>query len=92
MTRAENAIQEDKNIIRIGSSPMTPVQLLMALWAKINERCPDIKVQIVPFENALENTREILGSLGKNIGMVGSIFDETTLELRGCTGLELVRG
>lgn len=51
VTRAKNAMQEDENIIRIGSSPMTPAQLLMALWAKINERCPDIQFQIIPFEN-----------------------------------------
>lgn len=92
VTRAKNAMQEDENIIRIGSSPMTPAQLLMALWAKINERCPDIKFQIVPFENTPENAREILGNLGKNIDVVGGIFDETMLELRGCAGLELVRG
>ncbi len=92
VTRAKNAMQEDENIIRIGSSPMTPAQLLMALWAKINEHCPDIKFQIVPFENTPENAREILGNLGKNIDVVGGIFDETMLKLRGCAGLELVRG
>ena len=92
VTRAKNAMQEDENIIRIGSSPMTPAQLLMALWAKINERCPDIKFQIVPSENTPENAREILGNLGKNIDVVGGIFDETMLELRGCAGLELARG
>ena len=91
VTRARNAMQEDLNILRIGSSPMTPAQLLMALWAKINERCPDIKFQIVPFENTPENAREILGSLGKNIDVVGGIFDETMLKVRGCAGLELSR-
>lgn len=89
--RAKNAMQEDENVIRIGSSPMTPAQLLMELWAKINERCPDIKFQIVPFENTPENAREILGNLGKNIDVVGGIFDETMLDLRGCAGLELSR-
>lgn len=92
VTRAKNAMQEDENIIRIGSSPMTPAQLLMALWPKINERCPDIQFQIVPFENTPENAREILGNLGKNIDVVGGIFDETMLGLRGCAGLELTRG
>ena len=67
VTRAKNAMQEDENIIRIGSSPMRPAQLLMALWAKINERCPDIQFQIVPFENTPENAREILGNLGKTL-------------------------
>ena len=92
VTRARNAMQEDSNVIRIGSSPMTPAQLLMQLWSKVNELCPDIKFQIVPFENTPENAREILGNLGTNIDVIGGIFDETMLKLRGCAGLELVRG
>ena len=54
--------------------------------------CPDIKFQIVPFENTPENAWEILGNLGTNIDVIGGIFDETMLKLRGCAGLELVRG
>ena len=91
VTRAKNAMQEDSNVIRIGSSPMTPAQLLMGLWAKINERHPDIKFQIVPFENTPENAREILGNLGNHIDVIGGIFDETMLDLRSCAGLELSR-
>ena len=91
VTRAKNAMLEDTSVIRVGSSPMTPAQLLMKLWAKVNETCPDIKFQIVPFENTPENAREILGNLGKNIDIVGGIFDETMLSLRGCAGMELVR-
>lgn len=91
VTRAKNAMQEDTNIIRIGSSPMTPAQLLMQLWPKIQVRCPDLKFQIIPFENTPENAREILANLGKNIDVVGGIFDETMLDLRRCAGLELSR-
>lgn len=92
VTRAKNAMQEDENIIRIGSSPMTPAQLLMDLWSRVQALYPDIKFQIVPFENTPENAREILANLGKNIDIVGGIFDETMLHLRGCAGLELTRG
>lgn len=91
VTRAKNAMQEDTNIIRIGTSPMTPAQLLMQLWPKIQVHCPDIKFQIIPFENTPENAREILANLGRNIDVVGGIFDETMLELRNCAGLELSR-
>ena len=49
VTRAKNAMQEDENIIRIGSSPMTPAQLLMDLWSRVQALHPDIKFQIVPF-------------------------------------------
>ena len=92
VTRAKNAMQEDENILRIGSSPMTPAQLLMDLWSRVQALHPDIKFQIVPFENTPENAREILANLGKNIDIVGGIFDETMLHLRGCAGLELTRG
>ena len=91
VTRAKNAMLEDSNIIRVGSSPMTPAQLLMRLWSKVQSLHPDMKFQIVPFENTPENAREILGNLGKNIDVIGGIFDETMLNLRGCAGLELSR-
>ncbi len=91
VTRAKNAMQEETNVIRIGSSPMTPAQLLMQIWPKIQARCPDLKFQIIPFENTPENAREILANLGKNIDVVGGIFDETMLDLRKCAGLELSR-
>ncbi len=91
VTRAKNAMQEDTKVIRIGSSPMTPAQLLMGLWTKIQVYCPDMKFQIIPFENTPENAREILGNLGKNIDVIGGIFDETMLSLRRCAGLELSR-
>lgn len=91
ITRAKNAMQEDTNIIRIGSSTMTPAQLLMQLWPKIQASCPGIKFKIIPFENTPENAREILANLGKNIDVIGGIFDETMLEVRACEGLELSR-
>lgn len=91
VTRAKNAMQDGKNTIRIGSSPMTPAQLLMELWSRIQKLQPNIKFQIVPFENTPENAKGILANLGKHIDVVGGIFDDTMLGLRGCAGLELVR-
>ena len=92
ITRAKNAMQEESNIIRIGSSPITPAQLLMELWSRVQALHPNIKFQIVPFENPPENAREILANLGKNIDIVGGIFDDTMLDVRACAGLELIRG
>ena len=92
ITRAKNAMQEDSNIIRIGSSPITTAQLLMELWSRVQALHPNIKFQIVPFENTPENAREILANLGKNIDIVGGIFDDTMLNVRACAGLELIRG
>lgn len=47
-------------VIRIGTSPMNPAQVLVELWPRIHALCPEIKFQLVPFENTPENAREIL--------------------------------
>ncbi len=91
VTRARNAMQESEEIIRIGTSMMTPAQILVDLWPRLQEYCPDIKFRLVPFENTPENAREILGNLGQNIDVVAGIFDETMLQLRRCVGLEISR-
>ena len=91
VTRAKNAIQETANVIRIGTSPMTPAQVLVDLWPKLQAYCPNIKFQLIPFDNTPENAREILGNLGQNIVVVAGIFDETMLNLRQCKGLEISR-
>ncbi len=89
LTRAQNAMQSEEKIIRIGSSLMTPSQFILELWPKVKKRCPDIKFQIVPFENTPENAREILANLGANIDIVSGWFDEGFLGSRGCCALKL---
>lgn len=55
--------------------------MLVELWPRLREECPDIRFQIVPFDNTPENAREILANLGQNIDVVAGIFDETMLDL-----------
>lgn len=89
VTRARNAMQETENVIRIGTSPMTPAQVLVEMWPQLQKYCPTTKFQLIPFDNTLENAREILGNLGQHIDVVAGVFDETMLNLRKCDGLEL---
>lgn len=91
VTRAQNAMQKDNNVIRIGTSPMTPAKILVELWPKVHALCPEIKFQLIPFENTPENAREILRNLGKTIDAVAGIFDETLLNVRNCAGFEISR-
>lgn len=91
VSRAKNAMQGDTDIIRIGTSPMTPAQALMELWPAIHELCPEIKFQMVPYENNLENARRILANLGQDIDVVVGVFDEVMLNLRRCAGFEISR-
>lgn len=90
-TRAQNAMKDNDNIIRIGTSLMTPHQFLIDLWPQIHALWPELKFQIINFENTPENAREILTHLGKDIDVVAGIFDDTMLGAYGTSAIELNR-
>ncbi len=85
--RAKRAEREEENVVRIGTSPLTPPEALLSLWPKIHESFPSLKFRLIPFENTPENAVEILANLGKNIDVVFGVFDDTMLNLRKCQGL-----
>ena len=89
--RAKKAMEEKDNIIRIGTSPMTPANPIVELWTKVQKSHQDIRLQLIPYMNSQESAREILKNLGTNIDIVGGIFDETMLKLRQCQGMEISR-
>lgn len=82
---------EGQRVIRIGSSPITPVQPFLECWDQIQKEDPELTFHIVPFQNTPENAREILGNLGTKIDVVPGIFDEQLLKYRHCLGEELYR-
>lgn len=88
VARAKSTVKTEE-VIRIGTSPITPSSVLMELWPKVRKQYPNMKFQLVPFENTPENAREILKNLGQNIDVVAGIFDETLLDVRQCAGIEL---
>lgn len=87
--RAKTAMLAEDNVIRIGTSPVTPAEILFELWPRLSEILPGLKFQLVPFDNTQENARMILKNLGENIDVVAGIFDEGLLSYRDCDGLEL---
>lgn len=76
--RARQAAQQEGPCIRIGTSLMTPVQILLDLWPHIHSLIPDIKFRVIPFDNTPENARAILRNLGENIDIVAGVFDDGT--------------
>jgi DNA-binding transcriptional LysR family regulator len=87
--RANIAAGHAENVVRIGVSPMTPGGFLLSLWPRIHEFCPDVKFQLVPFDNTLENAIEILHNLGRDIDVVAGWFDKNYETVLGCLALKL---
>lgn len=87
--RAKKAAELSESVIRIGTSIMTPPQFILNLWSEIYKRCPDLKFQLVSFENSPENAREILTHLGRNIDIVAGLYDDNFLETNKCVAFDL---
>lgn len=62
--RAKKAMEGKDNIIRIGTSPMTPAAPLVQAWSKVQKDYPDIRLQLIPYMNSQESAREILKTWG----------------------------
>lgn len=87
--RAVEAMNQESDLIRIGTSPITPAEVLMEYWPQLSAILPDLKFQLVPFENNPENARMILKNLGETIDVVAGLFDDSLLDFRECNGLKL---
>lgn len=81
--RAKNVAKQNSNIIRIGTSPMTPGQFLADIWSEIQPYIPDMKFQLIPFKNTPEVARETR-NFGRDIDMVVGVIDDMYLEERSC--------
>lgn len=89
--RARAAERGERQVIRVGVSPMTPVTQLTRLWQQVRRRLPSIAIQMVTFENNPYNSRHILATLGQDIDVVAGVFDDGFLKERGCMGLPIAR-
>lgn len=85
----KSADDQGSSVIRVGTSPMTPSDFLMQLQPRIQPLYPDIRFELVPYENTPQNAQEILKILGERIDIVAGLFDQAFLDSRHCAALEL---
>jgi len=89
--RAKALTRDDGNVMRIGVSPVTPADVLTNLYPAIYKQWPELKFQMIPFENTPKSVSAIFQNLGQNIDIIGGVSDEIHLKYRKCSGLELYR-
>lgn len=75
--------EHNRKSIRIGTSVMTPAKFVLDIWAQIQHDAPNMKIELIPFENTPENAREILKNLGRHIDIVAGIYDDNLMVERG---------
>ena len=61
--------------IHIGVSLMNPANILLKQWGKAAARYPNIKLEIVPFEDTVPAFQEVLDHLGQKIDLISCPYD-----------------
>lgn len=91
IARARDVDRDEKRLVRVGVSLMTPNSVLARLWPRVQRRCPGMSIQVVSFENTPYNSRHMLATLGQDIDVVAGVYDDAFLRERGCAALDLGR-
>ena len=64
-------------VIRLGVSLMNPADLLLEQWHKAARQYPNIRLEIVPFEDTVPSFTEVLNELGKKIDIVPCPYESS---------------
>ncbi|MCR5795851.1 MAG: LysR family transcriptional regulator [Solobacterium sp.] len=89
LERARSSASGEENVLRVGTSPVTSADLITDQWARIYDRWPQLKIQIIPFRNEPSEISRVFAGLGTDIDMLTGICDRTHFAYRGCSGTAL---
>lgn len=74
---AKNIEQVQVQSIRIGTSLLRPCKTIVDAWIAVSKEYPNIKLQIIPFEDNRATWPKTLENLGKDIDVIASIYPST---------------
>lgn len=70
LQKAKELENRQEYVIHIGLSLMNPASILLEQWHKASEQYPNIRLDIVPFEDTVPAFNEVLDNLGKKIDLI----------------------
>lgn len=75
-------------VFRVGSSILNPCKKFMELWNQVNDRFPQYKIQIVPFEDNHDEILSVIEQLGVKFDFIVGVCDSRRW-LSRCNMLQL---
>ena len=75
LRRARELEAPKEFVIHIGVSLMNPVNFLLEQWGKAAQKYPNIKLEVVPFEDTVPAFNEVLDHLGERIDVISCPYD-----------------
>ena len=70
LQKAKELENRQEYVIHIGLSLMNPASILLEHWHQASEQYPNIRLDIVPFEDTVPAFNEVLDNLGKKIDLI----------------------
>lgn len=91
LSRAREIERNDGNLIRIGVSPFSSAKFLSKVWPIAIRQYPNLKIQLIPFENDEATEWDVLTHLGPEgkIDVLLCTYDDSFLTERQCSALKL---
>lgn len=65
----------EKHIFRVGTSMLNPCKIFMDLWYKVNERFPNYKIHVIPFEDNHEGILSVIEQIGIKYDFIIGVCD-----------------
>ncbi len=84
--RAKRQNDDLDQMIRVGTSPVSPADSIASLLGKIYEKWPELKIQIVPFANTSKAVDRLFSTFGEEIDLICGVVDPVHLKYRRCAG------
>ena len=76
--RAKTANEDRACVIRVGTSQMNPVQLLLDRWLEASAADPNIRLEVVPFHDSGDSFQKVLENLGQDIDLFAGAYRNTS--------------
>lgn len=83
------ADKNDENVIRIGTSVLTPFDVIDDFFVKIRKTHPELVFELVPFTNEANEEGIVVPYPGSTFDIYASSYDEIMIEGRNLNALEV---
>lgn len=70
LQKARALEQKQEYVIHVGVSLMNPAGILLEQWSKASAQYPNIRLEVVPFEDSVPAFKEVLEQLGRKIDLI----------------------
>lgn len=75
LSEAQEVANKLQKSITVGTSLLNPCKVFMDLWAQINWQCPQLKLNVVPFDDNHSDILSVIDSIGKKIDFLVGVCD-----------------